>query len=1441
MEGFRVYHSNAPFTDVGTLIPLVELGSNVTDHLLEGLDRTLDHYFAVVAFNRNEEQIDAVTPVVWTDPLAGVLEEDYTIGGAGESVPIYAALEISGGATLTLLPGTTLSFAPGAGLTVNNGILNAAGTALQPIHFTSLGEFASPPTAARGDWAGLVLEDPTNVSILRHVWIRFGSGLLVRAGTFAIDHVYAVQNAVAGFKTEGVANLTARECFLVYNALGATAGGGSSLNLGNSILKGNTSGNASQSDTATFTAANNWWGGPAPGGIQGVVETSSPLSAEPVLGAAFQVKDGVAQTGSRPITLFIQSANAVGYRFDENSSFPSSVFESLFNTDDDFRISPYGFELPFTLTAGAGLKTVHAQLRSETDTAGPNLSTTVTLVTSGPVVNNFSLVEGQEIGRPLTVTASASAPLGLLRIDFLVNGSLVARSSSTSLSVFWDPRTLSPGIARAEILAVDRNGVSSTRALNIVIRPVGPSKPVITSPVEGLVTNVSPLTVQGTAEPGVSLQLKRNGEVVAGSVTAAANGSFSIPGVTLVEGTNSLVATASDFLGSSASSAVNITFDSGPPDAPLLLALERQRNGTLVDWSYQGVEQPTHYRIYWNQTTFTDPDAASNSTGDLTATGGRFNLGDGTWFVGVAAFDGAGNRSEISNLGQINVDFTAPVLTVTFDQAMPVGPGALGIRVDSSEPLQSLPTLTIRSQGASSPVPVSLTQQTSTQFTGTFQVTTLSSNSGVATLRASATDLAGNSFSGVPGGVPLVFDVTKPTAIVVLDRPTPVQTTSNTTLSVGFTLSEALAGGVAPVMSFEPPVGPVVAIPVAGSGVNWSGQLTVNAAMGSGQGFFRFLGTDAVGNEGTVVSSGEILELYNTATPPPPALAPVLTGAILSEGRIRLNWQAVPRAESYKLYREAGSEGGTPTLIIQSGIEALTFTDLPPADGIYRYALVASLRGADGPPSGVLVAESDRVPPEPVTNLSVELLSRGVEVSFNAPASGAIPSSYRIYRGATLIRQLPNPGLITDFPPRGSHEYRVASVDQYGNENLSDAIIIDLLVSPVRDLHLHARKGSANALTWSNADPTVIGYHLYRDNVKQNGAPLAVGAFVDPLGASGRRVIYEVTAVNAVGNESPRRRVEMFPVDLSVLINERATGGDGRSTVGYFDRLKLTISNQAALGDLGIEGLAINRSVSGQDDLSQNHNLNRSVTPGGSVIETVVVPAPLTPDLVQNFQIILEGAADAGGSRVTYEFQTVKDAARVGNNQASLTTEDVPVAGANANVQVTLSNLGGADMDIVLGRAGGLQPGDLSIVVLDANGEIVSRKEFKGPGASGLITIGDGNLVARIEPGKSYTFNVPDVLIPEYLGELGQGATLALEINGLFSRFGSALQISQQGVIGGSTFTNLIETPYFANLSTDKNAYANDEEILISGQAITRATGLPQPNSPLRIGFGVRS
>ena len=64
---------------------------------------------------------------------------------------------------------------------------------------------------------------------------------------------------------------------------------------------------------------------------------------------------------------------------------------------------------------------------------------------------------------------------------------------------------------------------------------------------------------------------------------------------------------------------------------------------------------------------------------------------------------------------------------------------------------------------------------------------------------------------------------------------------------------------------------------------------------------------------------------------------------------------------------------------------------------------------------------------------------------------------------------------------------------------------------------------SAADLSWNlSPEPDTAGYHVYRDGARLTKEPLAAPGYTDRQVRSGAQYSYEVSAVDQVGNESPR-------------------------------------------------------------------------------------------------------------------------------------------------------------------------------------------------------------------------------------------------------------------------------------------------------------------------------
>lgn len=194
---------------------------------------------------------------------------------------------------------------------------------------------------------------------------------------------------------------------------------------------------------------------------------------------------------------------------------------------------------------------------------------TILSPTSGAVVTNnkqpvvFTVVDesgGSGVNRnsiavKLDGTAVASTTLAITSVT---NG----------FSVTYTPASaLGDGNHTVSINAADNDGNAATaKSTTFKIDTVPPTLN-ITAPAEGLITASASLTVKGTTNDAtsspVTISIKLNG-TDQGAVTVGSNGSFS-KAITLAEGSNTVVITATDSAGKESSVSRTVTLDSSVP------------------------------------------------------------------------------------------------------------------------------------------------------------------------------------------------------------------------------------------------------------------------------------------------------------------------------------------------------------------------------------------------------------------------------------------------------------------------------------------------------------------------------------------------------------------------------------------------------------------------------------------------------------------------------------------------------------------------------------------------------------------------------------------------------------------------------------------------------------------------------------------------------------
>ena len=153
-----------------------------------------------------------------------------------------------------------------------------------------------------------------------------------------------------------------------------------------------------------------------------------------------------------------------------------------------------------------------------------------------------------------------------------------------------------------------------------------------------------------------------------------------------------------------------------------------------------------------------------------------------------------------------------------------------------------------------------------------------------------------------------------------------------------------------------------------------------------------------------------------------------------------------------------------------------------------------------------------------------------------------------------------------------------------GNEARTAPITLVFLVDPVTNLVAEVREGQPVTLKWAFSDPVGIGFNVYRNDVKQNGAPIALANpyYADTLPLPpNEHVDYRVTAVKAGGQEGVPRTIQVLPVTWNMALNLNDSGITHGTVSRYFDNYRVTVENRDAVNPLNLQGIDVNRALSG--------------------------------------------------------------------------------------------------------------------------------------------------------------------------------------------------------------------------------------------------------------------
>jgi large repetitive protein len=1077
--------------------------------------------------------------------------------------------------------------------------------------------------------------------------------------------------------------------------------------------------------------------------------------------------------------------------------------------------------------------------------------------TTGPIVsatklNDALLAPDAVLAMGGILSATASDRSGVSRVEFLWDGAQLGSDSSPQAGGVYSAALSLDGVANGPhlltIRSFDSLGNSAEAAYTLQVQHLPPPAPTISQPMDGAIVGGPKVDVIGSTTAGTRVRLVVNGNAQVGDTAADSGGGFHIE-AGLQAGANTISAVASDTYGDSlASTEVHVMVDPALPLAPGNLRISTQTAGRVhLTWSLSGDPKTTAYEIYRALTEFTAIGeaqkierlpASATAYDDIPPTDGRY-------FYRVVAVNNLGTSSVPSNQVMAVSDKTLPfaerieyVPHGAFDAATQIfGQGRMDLKVTVSEPLLGTPYMSLVPEGGL-PIPVDLIKRDDLHYEGTVTLG-MDAGAGTANTLFSARDLINNRGTDVRDGASLRIDTQGPVAKqIALSPEAPIKADAGRQVTATFNFDEPVANGRTPTVRYQLSgsgrMATTIESVVQVDASTWRASFELPADAGQvvpEQLSFGLSAEDALGNVSTRVSAVNAFQVYQGELPA--VEIPLgLRGSALPAGQVKLEWQAVEGASNYQIYRQAPGE--TALSALSRSVEP-SLIDSTPVDGTYRYA-VASVRALNGQESlsgqsAVVEVRTSRTAPGAPQNLTLELTSQGVLARWQPPV-GTMPASYRLYRsaaasittvnGLTPLKQGVKTTQVVDaVPSQSEHAYAVTAVDAAGNESaVSNSFYLNFTLLPVKTIQAVQMGESLPVLTWAPNGSDAVGYDVFvgaDDNRFKLTASPTTATMLSDTGFTGGERRYTVETIDA--NDARRARSVILPNATMQIVS----GLPLKRNV--MNRLNVQVSNLSATT---LDAAQLMVKVASHEFRSETFSLAANAT---RLVPVVIGGYPDIPNPAL-LTVAIENAASEGElARLGWEQQVnVVDSALVVGLEAENFTRS-----ATGKVRLTVENTSEVEVELLTARNFGRDASsELRLKLLDNDGNLLSTTPYLQATGSGVITLANGQTVARIAPGQRYVSDVFHMPVP---ASAPDQVRLKLEVDKLRYSSGQPEEVAIPG-LGSERGVTLVETPYYGEISSiDPVVSYGTSDVVILGRAIDRASQAGVPNAPLKIAF----
>ena len=437
----------------------------------------------------------------------------------------------------------------------------------------------------------------------------------------------------------------------------------------------------------------------------------------------------------------------------------------------------------------------------------------------GPEINEVKidgtvLVSGHILNKPAVFTAVATDPAGISRLEFAINADPIRVDYTPVYSCFWNIVPIADGNYTLTVTAYDTLGHSSTIDFELVVALESPAAPVITQPANGILTNEQTMTVSGQGEKYSEVMVYNNSTEAGDWVAVDVLGNFSLS-VTLAEGENHLQAAARNRAGiGPLGNEVLVALDTSLPKSPANLAAQAKQGGIVrLTWQPPADTSVSGYNLYRSHSPFHGTEVATKINAKLITALIFEDLpaAEGTWYYRATTIDAAENESELSNEAVAASDSSAPrAVSIDYNpqgaydpNSGRMAPATVHVLLTVNEALQTTPYLSIVPQGGI-PLSVELIKDTDLTYTGFFVIDTTTPG-GTAYAIFSGRDNVGNRGTEIEAGASIQIDTAGPAIYrLVMDPASPILNNELTPTAVTaiFGLNEPLKPATRPQLSY---------------------------------------------------------------------------------------------------------------------------------------------------------------------------------------------------------------------------------------------------------------------------------------------------------------------------------------------------------------------------------------------------------------------------------------------------------------------------------------------------------------------------------------------------------------------------------------------------------------------------------------------------------------